>query len=301
MKVKANPRPVEASNWSHRAGLAHQIWKEWQWCAPVPTTLTPPAAGWVVLQYTETTRSYCWLICDHWLHLKLSFWQLKVQPLMTKSSAWQPFCFSVCHWNNNVVQLITLPSMEAMTAVSSYQHCVNWRSEANKYQNSFRQCRSILTACNTLSDDKAVNHQRNLFISVLNVANATGHWFPGNFKCIKVPQQSTQGNDRMLTHYRIILISGTWPNIKLISSSEGKFWSCVCMGLTHGRVKMLPNHQKYFHCRDYILLESGIIYLKKITVHVIDKRRHSVFIVHIDVGCWKSVCLDKTHINAVVI
>ena len=32
--------------------------------------------------------------------------------------------------------------------------------------------------------------------------------------------------------------------------------------------------------------ESGIIYSRKFTVHAIDNRMHTVFIVHIDMGCW---------------
>ena len=32
--------------------------------------------------------------------------------------------------------------------------------------------------------------------------------------------------------------------------------------------------------------ESGIIHSRKFTIHAIYKRIHTVFIVHIDVGCW---------------
>ena len=36
----------------------------------------------------------------------------------------------------------------------------------------------------------------------------------------------------------------------------------------------------------FINQESGIIYSGKCTIHAIYKRIHTVFIVHIDVGCW---------------
>ena len=35
-----------------------------------------------------------WRNFHHWLHWKLSFWQLPVQPVMNISSKWRPFCFS---------------------------------------------------------------------------------------------------------------------------------------------------------------------------------------------------------------
>ena len=49
--------------------------------------------------YTETKMSSFWRNFHHWLHWKLSFWQLPVQPVMNISSKWRLFRFSVdkCH------------------------------------------------------------------------------------------------------------------------------------------------------------------------------------------------------------
>ena len=45
--------------------------------------------------YTETEMLSFWWNFNHWLHRKLSFWQLSVQPVMKISSKWRHFCFSV--------------------------------------------------------------------------------------------------------------------------------------------------------------------------------------------------------------
>ena len=47
--------------------------------------------------YTETKMSSFWRNFHHWLHWKLSFWQLPVQPVMNISSKWRLFRFSVIH------------------------------------------------------------------------------------------------------------------------------------------------------------------------------------------------------------
>ena len=44
---------------------------------------------------TETKMSSFWRNFHHWLHWKLSFWQLPVQPVMNISSKWRLFRFSV--------------------------------------------------------------------------------------------------------------------------------------------------------------------------------------------------------------
>ena len=44
---------------------------------------------------TETKMSSFWRNFNHWLHWKLSFWQLPVQPVMKISSKWRHFRFSV--------------------------------------------------------------------------------------------------------------------------------------------------------------------------------------------------------------
>ena len=45
--------------------------------------------------FTETKMSSFWRNFNHWLHWKLSFWQLPVQPVMKISSKWRHFRFSV--------------------------------------------------------------------------------------------------------------------------------------------------------------------------------------------------------------
>ena len=43
---------------------------------------------------TETEMLSFWWNFNHWLHRKLSFWQLSVQPVIKISSKWRHFCFS---------------------------------------------------------------------------------------------------------------------------------------------------------------------------------------------------------------
>ena len=45
--------------------------------------------------FTETKMLSFWWNLHHWLHWKLSFWQLSVQPVMKISSKWRHFRFSV--------------------------------------------------------------------------------------------------------------------------------------------------------------------------------------------------------------
>ena len=49
----------------------------------------------MVVTFTETKMSSFWRNFHHWLHCKLSFWQLSVQPVMKISSKWGHFRFSV--------------------------------------------------------------------------------------------------------------------------------------------------------------------------------------------------------------
>ena len=49
----------------------------------------------IMVAYTETKMSSFWRNFNHWLHWKLSFWQLPVQPVMKISSKWRYFRFSV--------------------------------------------------------------------------------------------------------------------------------------------------------------------------------------------------------------
>ena len=47
---------------------------------------------------TETKMSSFWWNLHHWLHRKLSKWQLSVQPVMKLSSKWRHFRFSFKRW-----------------------------------------------------------------------------------------------------------------------------------------------------------------------------------------------------------
>ena len=49
----------------------------------------------VAIAYTETEMSSFWRNFHHWLHRKLSKWQLSVQSVIKISSKWQHFRFSV--------------------------------------------------------------------------------------------------------------------------------------------------------------------------------------------------------------
>ena len=55
--------------------------------------LSSPCA---VSSITEMEKSSFWWNVHHWLHWKLSKWQLPVQPVMKISSKWRHFCFSDC-------------------------------------------------------------------------------------------------------------------------------------------------------------------------------------------------------------
>ena len=72
----------------------------------------------VTLIFTETEMSSFWRNFRHWLHWKLSFWQLSVQPVMKISSKWWHFRFSVCHqiarlvWRVHcLLDIVALPIM----------------------------------------------------------------------------------------------------------------------------------------------------------------------------------------------
>ena len=55
------------------------------------------------LYTSETAVQFFWRNYHHWLHWKLSKWQLLVQPLMKMSSRWQHFHFSVFHYAHRSV------------------------------------------------------------------------------------------------------------------------------------------------------------------------------------------------------
>ena len=53
---------------------------------------------------TETEMSSFWWNFHHWLHWKLSKWQLPVQPVMKISSKWRHFRFSGCNHQSSTVR-----------------------------------------------------------------------------------------------------------------------------------------------------------------------------------------------------
>ena len=72
----------------------HKSWHHENSLVPVSKDTFTPFC--VLLQsVTETKMSSFWRNFHHWLHWKLSFWQLPVQPVMNISSKWRLFRFSV--------------------------------------------------------------------------------------------------------------------------------------------------------------------------------------------------------------
>ena len=73
-----------------------------------------------------------WWNFHHWLHWKLSKWQLPVQPVMKISSKWRHFRFSVCgatrpHWvNENVSQNYVMKSCVTNEAHHLFQNINTW-------------------------------------------------------------------------------------------------------------------------------------------------------------------------------
>ena len=58
---------------------------------------------------TETKMSSFWRNFHHWLHWKLSFWQLSVQPVMKISSKWRHFRFSDGSLQYTIIVLVSVP------------------------------------------------------------------------------------------------------------------------------------------------------------------------------------------------
>ena len=66
----------------------------WKWLFNIAyTNFTPP--------FTETKMSSFWWNLYHWLHRKLSKWQLSVQPVMKLSSKWWHFRFSEIYYRSS--------------------------------------------------------------------------------------------------------------------------------------------------------------------------------------------------------
>ena len=58
-----------------------------------------------------------WWNFHHWLHWKLSFWQLPVQPVMNISSKWRLFRFSERLWSNSNLYSVMLPPTAILVCV----------------------------------------------------------------------------------------------------------------------------------------------------------------------------------------
>ena len=80
-----------------------------------------------MMHFTETKMSSFWWNFHHWLHRKLSFWQLLVQPVMKISSKWRHFRFSVLHYHIGLSLTSALVSLViTMTLISLSESCLNF-------------------------------------------------------------------------------------------------------------------------------------------------------------------------------
>ena len=75
------------------------------------------ARAWMIS--TETKMSSIWRNFNHWLHWKLSFWQLPVQPVMKISSKWRHFRFSAS-LSMRDYEILPIKSRASMFDKSSY-------------------------------------------------------------------------------------------------------------------------------------------------------------------------------------
>ena len=82
---------------------------------------------------TETEMSSFWLNFHHWLHWKLSKWQLPVQPMIKISSKWQHFRFSV--WLNKLKQKISCSNVNSLSW--HWKGCIRLEMKYNSF-NSLR-------------------------------------------------------------------------------------------------------------------------------------------------------------------
>ena len=71
----------------------------------------------------ETEMTSFWWNFHHWLHRKLSYWQLSVQPVMKISSKWQHFCCSdISIWHNiHVIATLCVESLEVLKVFTRYR------------------------------------------------------------------------------------------------------------------------------------------------------------------------------------
>ena len=90
MSSNGKTRPQRVSRATNYDELVlHGLWGACVW-ESVSVSVWP--------MHTETKMSSFWWNFHHWLHWKLSFWQLPVQPVMNISSKWRLFRFSVNGW-----------------------------------------------------------------------------------------------------------------------------------------------------------------------------------------------------------
>ena len=94
--VKWAPGPVQLLYSKHFPGSCFPMDLYYLWYFEVEAQASLPPPRYAPDHYTETEMSSFWRNFRHWLHWKLSFWQLSVQPVMKISSKWWHFRFSVC-------------------------------------------------------------------------------------------------------------------------------------------------------------------------------------------------------------
>ena len=120
-----------------------------------------------------------WWNFNHWLHRKLSFWQLSVQPVMKISSKWRHFCFSDNHSGVNMV-VAGVPVPNLCPGICNYQW---WRKPVDAYIKGVILCpclfpdshRStpIKRRSNTVASDRSLIDVDIRVFAVLNMISAT--------------------------------------------------------------------------------------------------------------------------------
>ena len=83
---------------------------------------------------TETEMLSFWWNFNHWLHRKLSFWQLSVQPVMKISSKWRHLCFSA----TAVLARCPCIRQQIIKAHLHYIHISVWASESKVRHNQYK-------------------------------------------------------------------------------------------------------------------------------------------------------------------
>ena len=86
--------------------------------------------GWphalLAVMVTETEMSSFWWNFHHWLHWKLSNWQLPVQPVMKISSKWRHFRFSGGSWDHTTALVLSWCSRASCHATTMLTHVIPW-------------------------------------------------------------------------------------------------------------------------------------------------------------------------------